>query len=97
MHLSLESWRVLLLGSGPDFCSCLQATGTKFAVKVALDLTTEVMVMKRLTNHSNTVSLHAVFHEKERMYVVMTLCSGRTLRRALSVSGCPGSPVVRNI
>ena len=53
--------------------------------------------MKRLTNHSNTVSLHAVFHEKERMYVVMTLCSGRTLRRALSVSGCPGSPVVRNI
>ncbi|KAJ1987293.1 Cell cycle serine/threonine-protein kinase cdc5/MSD2 [Coemansia spiralis] len=43
----------------------------------------EIKVMKRLPKHENVVAYHHMFEDKERLYILMELCTSRTLHDLL--------------
>ncbi|KAI8324735.1 Pkinase-domain-containing protein [Martensiomyces pterosporus] len=43
----------------------------------------EIKVMRRLPSHDNIVALHHIFEDEERVYILMELCTSRTLHDLL--------------
>ena len=71
-------------GAFGEVKKCIEkASGTTWAVKSASNISTEIEVMARLSEHSNIACLHDVFRQAQRSCLVMTFCPGETLREEL--------------